>query len=166
MKEQFILSGMAVAHQISTLSHALRRQVGAVIIAPDPYENRPIVLGWGVNGTPTGYHTNSCEIRIDEQGGDVLSNLVTHDQVIHAEIRALKQAGELAKGAILLCTDSPCPDCWQALVDAGISHVYYLFEYHATKHIKGIPVTHIDPSLILDTYEQCINHLRKRLEVE
>ena len=47
----------------------------------------------------------------------------------HAEVMALKQAGERAKGATAYCTLEPCahfgktPPCCDALIEAGISQV-------------------------------------------
>ncbi|HOD54635.1 MAG TPA: bifunctional diaminohydroxyphosphoribosylaminopyrimidine deaminase/5-amino-6-(5-phosphoribosylamino)uracil reductase RibD, partial [Candidatus Cloacimonadota bacterium] len=48
----------------------------------------------------------------------------------HAEIVALKQAGDQAKGASLYVTLEPCchygktPPCTEAIIKAGIKHVY------------------------------------------
>lgn len=47
----------------------------------------------------------------------------------HAEVFALKDAGEKARGATLYCSLEPCnhhgktPPCTQAIIDAGITHV-------------------------------------------
>lgn len=47
----------------------------------------------------------------------------------HAEIQALQQAGERARGATLYCTLEPCdhhgstPPCTEAVIEHGISHV-------------------------------------------
>jgi diaminohydroxyphosphoribosylaminopyrimidine deaminase/5-amino-6-(5-phosphoribosylamino)uracil reductase len=47
----------------------------------------------------------------------------------HAEVMALRDAGDRARGATLVCTLEPCnhfgrtPPCTRALIDAGVAHV-------------------------------------------
>lgn len=60
----------------------------------------------------------------------------------HAEVMALREAGDRARGATAVVTLEPCAHtgrtgpCAQALIDAGVAHVYYL---HAdpTPHAAG-----------------------------
>lgn len=141
MKPEYIVSAMLTAFQISQHSHCVRRKAGAMVIARDPVENRPVVLGWGTNGMPTGHDTNCCEIPASEdfvpQEGDPYGHLMTNPSVVHAEVRALQQAGERARGAIVVCTDTPCPQCMEALNAAGIAEFYYMFDYRLMDHLAG-----------------------------
>ena len=140
MKQEYLVSAMLTAFQISQHSHCVRRKAGAVIIGRDANENRPVVLGWGCNGMPTGHDTNCCELPASDdfvpQQGDPHGHLMTNPDVIHAEVRALNQAGERARGAIVVCTDTPCPTCMAALNEAGIAEFHYLFDYRLMDHLK------------------------------
>ena len=155
MKHEYIVSAALTAFQISTHSHCVRRQAGAIIIARDAIENRPEVLGWGANGMPSGHATNCCEIPAAPdfvpQAGDPYGHLMTNPEVVHAEIRALRQAGERARGAIMVCTDTPCPECLKALNDAGIAEFYYLFDYRLTAHLQDatFKISQIDVDEVL-----------------
>lgn len=140
MKREYLVSAMLTAFQISTHSHCVRRQAGAMIIARDESENRPEVFGWGANGMPSGHETNCCEIPASPdfvpEAGDPHGHLMTNPEVVHAEIRALRQAGERARGAIMVCTDTPCPECMAALNAAGIAEFHYMFDYRLMDHLQ------------------------------
>src|SRR5947209_20630659 len=65
-----------------------------------------------------------------ERGGEVVGRgFHTYAGVDHAEIAALKEAGDKARGASLYITLEPCshhgrtPPCADALIEAGIAHV-------------------------------------------
>ncbi|MEH7238665.1 nucleoside deaminase [Bacillus sp. JJ1562] len=71
---------------------------------------------------------------IDEQGNiiSVASNTVlgTNDPTAHAEINAIRKAGEKLKthdlsNYILYATGFPCPMCLSAIIWANIKRVYY-----------------------------------------
>src|SRR5690348_5264593 len=53
----------------------------------------------------------------------------TYDDVVHAEIKALQEAGAAARGATIYTTLEPCshhgrtPPCAKALIDAGVRRV-------------------------------------------
>jgi diaminohydroxyphosphoribosylaminopyrimidine deaminase/5-amino-6-(5-phosphoribosylamino)uracil reductase len=66
---------------------------------------------------------------IEQDGRIVASGFHTWAAVDHAEVIALKQAGESARGATLYCTLEPCSHqgrtgpCAQAIIEAGIASV-------------------------------------------
>ena len=68
MKQKFIDYYMDVADRTSKLSHAVRLQVGAVIVK----DNR--ILSYGYNGMPAGWD-NNCEEKVypDHYLGDIHS---------------------------------------------------------------------------------------------
>jgi deoxycytidylate deaminase len=112
MKQKFIDYYMDVAERTSKLSSAIRRQVGAIIVK----DNR--ILSYGYNGMPTGWD-NNCEYKdymsgdaggwldpeeiyerwpFEEYSTEYESNrryqLVTKDEVLHAEMNALMKEKE------------------------------------------------------------------------
>jgi diaminohydroxyphosphoribosylaminopyrimidine deaminase / 5-amino-6-(5-phosphoribosylamino)uracil reductase len=74
---------------------------------------------------------NPCvgAIIVDRQGEIVGSGTHTYERVKHAELLALEQAGEKARGATLYINLEPCchagrtPPCTDALISAGIGRV-------------------------------------------
>jgi dCMP deaminase len=42
---------------------------------------------------------------------------------VHAEAKAIIEAGSMAFFATLYCTDDPCPGCWKLIHAASISRV-------------------------------------------
>ena len=60
----------------------------------------------------------------------------------HAEVMALRDAGELARGAAIYVTLEPCchygrtPPCTKAIIEAGISEVYYAHA-HPNPQVRG-----------------------------
>ena len=173
LKYDQLISSMLSAHQISTLSHCVRRKAGAVVICRDSQERRPHIVGWGVNGMPTG-EDNCCELPAPEghaaPTGDPYPDLVTNPRVVHAEIRAIEQAlrsGVNPSDMIVLCTDSPCPACAKAIDNIGIPDVFFMFNYHAAcSPDTKFRLMRIDPNLVLAQYEANIKHLNNRIATE
>lgn len=169
MKHEYLVSAMMTAFQISQHSHCVRRKAGATLIARDPAENRPVMLGWGANGMPSGHDTNCCELPASPdfvpEAGDPYGHLMTNPDVIHAEIRALQQAGESARGAIMLCTDTPCPLCMEALNKAGISKFYYLFNYRLQDHLVNatFEIIQMDADEVLCLIQSMTKRLESRI---
>jgi dCMP deaminase len=167
MKQKYIDYYMDVAERTGKLSHAIRRQVGAVIVK----DNR--ILSYGYNGMPTGWD-NECENR-DYMKGDagyfmnpdelyenwpfveydktVESNrryrLVTKDEVLHAESNAIAKVSgstESSEDATLFVTTAPCIHCAKMIFQSGIKSVFYKEEYRDTQGIDfltkgGVDVT-------------------------
>lgn len=163
MKKKYIDYYMDVAERTGKLSHAIRRQVGAVIVK----DNR--ILSYGYNGMPSGW-PNECEYKdymdpgaggwlnpdeIDEKwpyqewieketdegekwGYNAKYRLVTKDEVLHAESNALAKVSgstESSENATMFSTTAPCIHCAKMIFQAGIKHVYYRDTYRDSKGI-------------------------------
>ncbi len=85
----------------------------------------------------------------------------------HAEIGALDQAGELAKGATLYVTLEPCcnwgrtPPCTRAIIDAGIAKV----EIDRGAQDSVINIHSARPGILIGRDGERVKNLRARLEV-
>jgi dCMP deaminase len=128
LKERWIQYYARIAEQTAQLSTARKLKVGCVIVR----DNR--ILSIGYNGTPSGW-SNECETEIHhhELG---MSTLVTKPEVLHAEANALMklcQSTESSKSATIFVTHFPCIECAKLIYQAGISQVYYINEYNASK---------------------------------
>ena len=154
---------MDVAERTGKLSHAIRRQVGAVIVK----DNR--ILSYGYNGMPSGWD-NECEYKeymsadaggwltadeiyerwpLSEEVTKVTDSgeeykhyaryrLVTKDEVLHAESNAIAKVSgstESSEDATLFVTTAPCIHCAKMIFQSGIKNVYYRDSYRDTKGI-------------------------------
>lgn len=161
MKQKYIDYYMDVAERTGKLSHAIRRQVGAVIVK----DNR--ILSYGYNGMPTGWD-NECEYkdymsmdaggwldpeeiherwpfteeqtRFTESGEPwtytARYKLVTKDEVLHAESNAIAKVSgstESSEDATMFCTTAPCIHCAKMIFQSGIKNVYYRDTYRDSK---------------------------------
>jgi dCMP deaminase len=118
IKPKFVKYFATIAEETAKLSSAIKLQVGCVIVK----DNR--ILSVGYNGTPSGWD-NCCE----EDGK-------TKPEVLHAEANALMKlcsSTESSLSATLFVTHTPCIECAKLIYQAGISQVYYINEYNATK---------------------------------
>jgi len=123
------------------MSYAIRRKVGAVL-----YKNRtPISCGY--NGTSSG-EDNCCEFE------DLSGNLITKDNVIHAEANTLDKLAAFgsvtgAHNASIFTTTAPCMSCAIRIKNVLISTVYFTEIYRSVSGIEhlikhGITVNHVD----------------------
>ena len=163
MKQKYIDYYMDVAERTGKLSHAIRRQVGAVIVK----DNR--ILSYGYNGMPTGWD-NECEYKdymsqdaggwlnpdeINERwphkewlekvsdsgekwGYNARYRLVTKDEVLHAESNAVAKVSgstESSEDATMFCTTAPCIHCAKMIFQSGIKSVFYRDAYRDSNGI-------------------------------
>ena len=157
------------ADRVAKLSHAVRLNVGAVIVKDDT------VISYGYNGMPAGWD-NNCEDKIWDKGAggwlspkeieeqypyegwhegagrDVRYGLKTKPEVLHAESNAI---AKLAKshnsglGATMFITHAPCLDCAKLIYQSGIGSVLYRDAYRDTSGVtflerSGITVEQIN----------------------
>lgn len=143
------------ADRVAQLSHAVRLNVGAVIVKDDT------VISYGYNGMPAGWD-NNCEDKVwdsgaggwlspeeiveqypyegwhEQAGRDVRYGLKTKPEVLHAESNAI---AKLAKshnsglGATMFITHAPCLDCAKLIYQSGIGSVLYRNSYRDTSGI-------------------------------
>lgn len=126
---------LRMAIEWSKLSHAKRKQVGAIIVKDTQ------IISDGYNGTPSGFD-NSCE---DDDN-------TTHWYVLHAEANAILKCakyGDSCEGATVYQTHSPCKDCSKLILQSGIKRVVFIDEYKDTEGINflvsnGVTVNKID----------------------
>lgn len=110
---------LAQSLMLSMRSTCQRLMVGAVIV-----RDKRIISG-GYNGSVSGEvhcHDEGCYM---EDGHCV--------RTIHAEMNALLQCakfGAPTAGAEIYVSHFPCLQCSKAIIQAGISKIYYLYNYH------------------------------------
>ena len=147
MKQKFIDYFMDVADRTSQLSHAIRLQVGAIIVKDDR------IISIGYNGMPSGWD-NNCEEKVYKIDGWLVDDegsyeLKTKPEVLHAEMNCLMKTAKStdnSNGAVMFCTHAPCIDCAKAIFQAGINSVFYRTQYRSDDGINflnksGVNVT-------------------------
>ncbi len=124
---------MEFAHSISKRSYDPRHRVGAVIITDDNTQ----VLSVGYNGNYAG-GPNKVESETPGESG-----------MLHAEINALlKMDYNNPKKKKLYLTLSPCRTCAKAIVNSGISEVFYSEVYRDDSSFKILDDAKIKHKLI------------------
>lgn len=113
---------MGIAFAVARRGSCRRKQVGAVIVAPD----RCIISG-GYNGAPRGEPDcleNGCDVR-------VIDGRESCVRTLHAESNAIDFARRPLGDAWLYCTVIPCRPCALRIVQSGISRVFYAEYYES-----------------------------------
>jgi len=147
MKEKFIRLYMNWAREAAGLSHAIRLQVGAVVVKDDT------VISYGYNGMPAGWD-NDCEDEVYSKVSEieVTKELITRPEVLHAESNAiakLARSNNSGLDADIFITHSPCMECAKLIFQSGIKRVFYAEDYRSTSGIdflrkSNIQVTKVD----------------------
>lgn len=143
------------------LSHAIRLQVGAVIVKDDS------VISYGYNGMPAGWD-NNCEDKVypNKYAGDFEQHydefdsmfplvdenserykLKTKPEVLHAESNAiakLAKSTSSGNGASIFITHAPCHDCAKLIYQSGISSVYYRSAYRDSAGLEFLKKSGIE----------------------
>jgi dCMP deaminase len=118
---------MEIAEKIgNTLSFDTKRKVGAIAVKDNS------ILGYGVNGTPSGWITN--EVPKDK------NNHTIHSNVVHAEINLIAKMakkGSSTEGATLYVNYAPCAECAKAIRQAGFKELVFR---HLYKNNDGLDV--------------------------
>ena len=118
---------MQNAVNMATLSHAVRKKVGCILVTPENLQ-----IG-AYNGTPNGW-SNCCEYEetIDDLHFKPTTYLVTHNYVIHAELNAILHAarkGVSVKDSTIYVSLAPCSACSAMIAQAGIKRVVFKEDY-------------------------------------
>ena len=108
----------AFVDNLSTLSKCTEKQVAAIITDSELTQ----VYSIGINGGPT--KLADCMCMLEGKYG-----------CIHAEINALVKCKVDTTGACMFITLSPCKQCAAAIINAGISTVYFLNDW---KDMSGL----------------------------
>ena len=114
---------MDMAERFAQTSEANRLKVAAMLV------KRGSILSIGINGSPPGWRTNTCE---DEEGK-------TAWYVRHAEQACLDRmlhSTETTDGAVMLVTHSPCRMCSLRIKEAGIQEVFFRSEYRDNSGVE------------------------------
>ena len=137
-----VLAHMRTAENYAKLSHAIRLQVGAIVVKKDR------IISIGYNGTPAGWD-NNCEDHIYTD--DMHVEMKTKPEVIHAEANAiakLAKSNESGEGASMFITHAPCLECAKMIYSSGISTIYYKELYRSSNGLDflrkcGVGIEHL-----------------------
>ena len=115
-------------------SYCKRRQVGALIVKDKS------IISDGYNGTPSGFE-NLCEDESDH----------TKPYVLHAEANAItkvSKSGNSSDKDTLYVTASPCIECANLIIQAGIVRVVYSELYRCCDGIELLEKAGVQVDLV------------------
>lgn len=126
---------LAECTKIGSMSDCENRTVGSVIV----WQNRIIGRGWNHNPIPG---SASCATACPRRGlppGDP-NRTGDYDLCIyvHAEAKAIINAGGLTQLATLYCSEYPCAGCWKLIHAAGIVRVVWPGDGSAAESVAAV----------------------------
>ena len=146
---------MQNALNMATLSHAIRKKVGCVLVTPENLQ-----IG-AYNGQPSGWG-NRCEyeeqvLRSEISKGswfEKTGELVTLNTTIHSELNAILHAarqGVSVKGSTIYVTLAPCSACCAMIAQAGITRIVYKEDYRDMSGVQFLKQHRILVEQLVDT---------------
>lgn len=114
-----------IAKILALRSTCLRRKNGSVLV------KNGRIIGTGYNGAPRGIA--HCERCVRNERGIESGKFQELCRGAHSELNAIINAAlgnSSPEGAIMFTLSSPCCYCAKAIVNAQITEVLYLEEYH------------------------------------
>ncbi len=112
---------MDFAMSLTRRATCKRFQVGCVIASQDMTQ----INGFGYNGTAKGRSHDEC--RVDQPGGC---------GCVHSEINALIKVRANDPKKVVFVTAQPCVTCAKAIVNSGVSKVYYRSAYRSDEGLE------------------------------
>lgn len=131
---------LEMARVWSSLSHAVRRKVGCVVVKGGQ------IISDGYNGTPHGFD-NSCEAQSEGE-------LYTKPEVIHAESNALMKLArstQSSNGSTVYITVSPCFECSKLMIQGGVERVVYGDLYRNTDGLDILRQSGVEIVQLIDS---------------
>ncbi len=148
--EYFIMMAkMAGARSICS-----RHKIGTIVV------KNGHIISTGYNGPPKGYTHKYCEPCVKD-----LENIKSNQghslcPATHSEANAIVQAafqGISTKDATMYTTLFPCDMCQRLIINAGITRVFYLYDYPSLRNMLeevGVVVTKIEPPSLIENYDK------------
>lgn len=107
---------MGIARLSALRSKDPSTQVGACIV-----DQHKKIVGIGYNGLPIGIDDDAFPW---EKTGDYLDT--KYPYVCHAELNAILNSSMKLQGACMYVTLFPCNECTKAIIQSGITKLYYI----------------------------------------
>jgi len=119
---------MDFATSLTRRATCKRFQVGCVIASEDMTQ----IYGFGYNGTGKGLSHDDCT---GEEG---------RCQCLHSEINALIKVRVNDPRKVVFVTAQPCVTCAKAIINSGVSKLYYRASYRSDEGLELIRKTGIE----------------------